>query len=154
MNFRTMSRQRRYILLFTAAGFISMFLPWIYIDLFGFHQIVNGLHDKGIAVLICFITVGIIVFAGNQKEGLEKGKWTIIVVCAFLAILLMLWYFSKAAKTVMGISVIGYGFYLAALSSLGVLLSAYIFPSRRNTRNAASDAVDKNFTGSGTELNQ
>lgn len=36
MNFQTMNKQRKFVLIPAAAGIISMFLPWVRISVFGF----------------------------------------------------------------------------------------------------------------------
>ena len=49
MNFQTLNRQRKYILIAAAAGAIAVFLPWatISVDLFGYSasQSINGFHS-------------------------------------------------------------------------------------------------------------
>jgi hypothetical protein len=51
MDFKTMSKQRKFILIASSVGIIAMFLPWI--DVIMINQ--NGLHGKGIVVFLCFI---------------------------------------------------------------------------------------------------
>ena len=47
MNFQTMNKQRKFVLIAAAVGIISMFLPWISVSVLGFSQTINGMHDKG-----------------------------------------------------------------------------------------------------------
>jgi Na+/H+ antiporter NhaC len=50
MNFETMSKQRKMILIAAAIGIVSMFLPWV--SVFGFS--VNGMNGWGVLVFFVF----------------------------------------------------------------------------------------------------
>jgi len=67
MNFQTMNKQRKFVLIAAAVGIISMFLPWI--SFFGFS--INGMHGSGIVVFLCFAVSGIISLLGDQTKNLE-----------------------------------------------------------------------------------
>jgi len=124
MNFQAMNKQRKFILIAAAVGFISMFLPW-------FDMIVasiNGMHDKGILVFICFVIAGVVAYLGDQTKSLEKTSWFIALVCGALATLLMVWFLVESSDY-SGMSFLGFGFYLALLSAIGVLASTYLFRS-------------------------
>ena len=56
MNFQTMHRQRKFILIAAAAGVISMFLPWVSISAFGMDvgQSNNGVRGGGILIFFLF----------------------------------------------------------------------------------------------------
>jgi amino acid transporter len=129
MNFQTMSKQRKFVLISASAGFISMFLPWISISMFGYSQSINGMHDKGILVFICFVASGAIAYLGDQTRNLEKTMWTATLIAGAIALLIILWFYSQATGSIMGSSMIGFGIYIAALASIGILVSAYIFRS-------------------------
>jgi hypothetical protein len=129
MNFQTMSKQRKFVLISAAAGFISMFLPWISVSMLGYSQSVNGMHDKGILVFICFVASGVIAYLGDQTKNLDKTMWTVTLVAGALALLIIIWFYSQATNSIMGSSMIGFGLYIAALAAIGVLGSAYLFRS-------------------------
>jgi peptidoglycan/LPS O-acetylase OafA/YrhL len=129
MNFQTMSKQRKFVLISAAAGFISMFLPWVSISMFGYSQSVNGMHDKGILVFLCFVASGLIAYLGDQTKNLDKTMWTITLVAGAAALLVIIWFYSQATNSIMGSSMIGFGVYIAALAAIGVLGSAYMFKS-------------------------
>ena len=124
-----MSKQRKFILISSAVGFISMFLPWVSISMFGFSQHVNGMHDKGIIVFICFVAAGIIAYMGNPAENLEITMWAATLLTGTIALLFIMWFYSQATNSIMGLSVVGYGVYIAALAAIGILASAYVFRS-------------------------
>ena len=129
MNFQTMSKQRKFVLISSAAGFISMFFPWVSISMFGYSQSVNGMHDKGVLVFICFIVSGVIAWAGEQTKNLDKTMWTVTLLAGAIALLFTIWFYSEASGSVMGTSMIGFGVYFAALAAIGILVSAYAFRS-------------------------
>jgi hypothetical protein len=146
MNFQTMSRQRKFILISAAVGFISMFLPWLSISILGFHHSVNGMHEKGVIVFFCFIAAGVLAYIGDQKSNVDTGKWTLILAFGTLAFLLILWFYSQASDSIMGASAIGYGLYLAALASIGILVSTYVFRSPDDNLKDGFGNLKSNFT--------
>jgi hypothetical protein len=154
MNFQTMSQQRKFVLISSAIGFISMFLPWVSISMFGFSQHVNGMHDKGIIVFLCFVAAGVIAYIGNQAANLEKTMWTVTLLAGALALLFIIWFYSQATNSIMGSSVVGYGLYIAALAAIGILASAYIFRSPTDNIKDGFDSLKRDFkekTGSGNK---
>jgi hypothetical protein len=146
MNFQTMSKQRKFVLISAVVGFISMFLPWISISMFGFRQNVNGMHDKGIIVFLCFVVAGIIAYIGNQTVNLDKTKWTVTLIAGALALLFIIWFYSQANNTIMGPSLVGYGLYLAAIASIGILISAYAFRSPSDNLKDGFDSLKSSFS--------
>jgi hypothetical protein len=145
MNFQTMSKQRKFVLISAAVGFISMFLPWVSIVMFGFSQHVNGMHDKGIIVFLCFVAAGVIAYIGNQTVNLEKTMWTVTLLAGALALLFIIWFYSQATNSIMGSSVVGYGLYLAALAAIGILASAYVFRSPTDNIKDGFDSLKNDF---------
>ena len=145
MNFQTMSKQRKFVLISAAIGFISMFLPWISISMFGYSQSVNGMHDKGIIVFLCFVASGGIAYIGDQTKNLEKTMWTVTLLAGALALIIILWFYSQANDSVMGSSLIGFGLYIAALAAIGVLGSAYLFRSPTDNLKDGFDSMKKDI---------
>ncbi|MGN6604787.1 MAG: hypothetical protein ACTHK8_20185 [Ginsengibacter sp.] len=145
MNFNLMSKQRRFLLVFAAVGFISMFLPWVSISMFGFKQTANGMHREGILVFICFVVTGIIAYANDQKKNLDKTMWTVTILAGAIALLFTIWYYVQITDSVMGASFVGFGLYAAALSALGIVLSAYLLRS-------PSDNIKEGISNLSTEI--
>jgi len=129
MNFQTLSKQRKFVLISAAIGFISIFLPWVSISILGYTQSVNGLHDKGILVFICFVAAGVIAWLGDQTKNLDKTMWTVTLFAGAVALLLTIWFYSQATSSIMGSSLVGFGVYIAAIASIGILAFAYLFKS-------------------------
>ena len=125
MNFQLMNKQRKFILIAAANGIIAMFLPWIRVSFLGFTAgSVNGMHDWGILVFLCFLGAGIITIMGDQTKTLDKTMWMISLIAGGLATLIMVLFFLKAMDA---ISFISFGFYIALIASLGILYSAYVY---------------------------
>ena len=129
MNFQTMNKQRKFVLIAAAVGIISMFLPWISVSVLGYSQTVNGMHDKGILVFLCFAASGIIAYLGDQTKNLDKTMWAVTLIAGALALLMVIWFYFQASDSYMGASFIGFGLYISALASLGILIAAYMFRS-------------------------
>jgi hypothetical protein len=135
VNFQTMSKQRKFVLIAAAVGIISMFLPWISVSvsIFGYTQNTqsyNGMRDIGILVFLCFIVSGAIAYLGDQTKNLDKTMWGIVLATGALALLCIIGFYSgKSSASIMGSSQAGFGLYIAVIAAIGVLVSAYLFRS-------------------------
>lgn len=141
MNFNLMSKQRKFILLSSAIGFISMFLPWVSISMFGYTQSANGMHKQGIIVFICFIVTGIIAYIDDQKKNLDKSMWTVTLLAGAIAFLFTIWYYSEITNSVMGAAFVGFGLYIAAIAAIGIVVSAYLFRSSSDNLKDGFDSL-------------
>ena len=128
MNFQTMSKQRKFVLIAAVIGIISMFLPWV--RFFGYH--ISGMHGIGILIFLCFVFAGIITLLGDQTTNLDKTMWLITLASASLATLIIVWKIIDARASNMA-SFLRFGIYLAALAAIGVLISAFLFSSPTDT---------------------
>ena len=139
MNFQTMNKQRKFILIAAAVGFIAMFLPWVRISFFGMSSSVNGMHGSGILVFLCFIGAGVVAFLGDQTKNLDKTFWFIALACGALASLIMVWNLIDVMGG--GMSYLSIGFYLAVLAAVGVLLAAYIYRNPSDSIKGGFDSL-------------
>ena len=73
-----MSKQRRFILMASAIGIISLFLPWIVINAGKMNQYANGFHGRGIIVFIAFVVTGMICLSGYRQKTPGKATWFIV----------------------------------------------------------------------------
>ncbi len=134
MDFQTMNKQRKFLLIVSGIGIIAMFLPWIRISIMGIVAgSTNGMHDTGIIVFLCFLGCGLIALMGNQTKALEKTMWMICMLLAGISALIMIISFFKMMDAMSFLSV---GFYLAFICSLALLFVAY------NYRNAGYNIRD------------
>ena len=133
MDFQLMSKQRKFLLIFSLVGFISMFLPWVSIPMFGYTQIANGMHREGVVVFICFVVSGIIAYIDDQKKNLDKTMWTLTLLAGAIALLFIIWYYSEITGPIVGSAMVGFGIYIAGIAAIGVLGSAYFLRSSTDT---------------------
>lgn len=126
-----MNRQRKYILIAAAAGILAMFLPWVRISFWEVSTSTNGMHHNGLVVFFCFIIAGVVAYSGEQAKNPGKISLLIVSACGALASAIMAWNLIDA-KRGGGLTFLSYGFYLAALAAVAVLLSAYFFRNSTN----------------------
>lgn len=138
MNFQTMSKQRKFVLIAAAAGVIGTFLPWV--SVFGFS--VNGLHGFGIFIFLCFIVAGALAFMGDQTKNLDKTNWMITLIAGGLAALIMV---INLLNSIDGFSFLGIGFYIDLLASIGVLAAAFLFRTPGDTIKGGFDSFKKDM---------
>jgi uncharacterized membrane protein len=134
MNFQTMNKQRKFILIAAAIGVVAMFLPWV--SFFGIS--VNGMHGEGFLVFLCFAGAGVVAFLGDQTKSLDKTFWFVALACGALASLIMIIDFLRALDILGAFSI---GFYLAILAAIGVLASAYMFRSPGDSIKGGFDSL-------------
>ena len=139
MNFQTMNKQRKFILIAAVVGIISMFLPWVRISFFGISTSANGMHGSGILVFLCFIGAGVVAFLGDQTKNLDKTFWFIALACGALASLIMVWNLIDVMGG--GMSFLSIGFYLAVLAAVAVLLAAYIYRNPSDSIKSGFDSL-------------
>ena len=150
-NFQAMSKQRKFVLVATAVGIISMFLPWISfsISLFGYSQNTqsyNGMRGIGILVFLCFIVSGAIAYLGDQVKNLDRTMWGIVLAAGALALLCIIgFYFNKSSASGMASIHAGSGLYIAVIAAIGILGSAYLFRSPTDNIKDSFDSIKKNF---------
>ena len=141
MNFNLMSKQRKFLLISSAVGFVSMFLPWVSISMFGYTQSVNGMHKEGIVVFLCFVVTGVIAYIDDQKKNLDKTMWTVTLLAGVIALLFTIWYYSEITSSILGSALVGFGLYIAAIAALGIVLSAYLLRSPADNLKEGFDSL-------------
>jgi len=145
MNFQTMNKQRKFVLIASAIGIISMFLPWISVSIFGYTQSQNGMHDLGILVFICFLVSAAIAYLGDQTKNLDKNMWGITLAAGAIALISTIGFYFKASDSIMGSSLVGFGLYIGGLAAIGVLASAYMFRSATDNLKDTFNTMKKNI---------
>lgn len=142
MNFQTMNKQRKFVLIAAAIGVISMFLPWVSIPFLGS---VNGMHGSGIFIFLCFVAAGIITLLGDQTKNLDNNMWIITLVAGAIPIFFILYYLIDAAGNTILSSVTGFGVYIGGIAAIGVLASAYMFRSPTDNLKDSFNNLKKNI---------
>ena len=157
MNFQTMNKQRKFVLIASALGIIAMFLPWVSVSILGMTQSTNGLHDKGILVFICFLACAAMAYLGDQTKNLDKTSWIITLIAPVIVLLMIIWFYSQMSNSFLGASFIGFGVYIAGIAAIGILVSAYLFRSPddniKDSFNKLKEDIEKKVsnTNSGSE---
>ena len=136
-----MSKQRKFLLISSAVGFVSMFLPWVSVSMFGYTQSANGMHKEGVVVFLCFIVTGIIAYIDDQKKNLDKTMWTVTLLAGVIALLFVIWYYSEITSSIMGSAFVGFGLYIAAIAAIGIILSAYLLRSPTDNLKEGFDSL-------------
>lgn len=142
MNFQTMSKQRKFILIAAIAGVIGMFLPWYSFSLFGSYASVNGMHGEGLLVFLCFTVAAVITYLGDQTKTLLPSSWIIVLICGALATLIVGWNILRSSDYGFAASM-SFGIYLAVLAAIGVVAAAFVFRSPTDTIKGGFDSFKK-----------
>lgn len=142
MNFQTLNRQRKFILLAALAGLIAMFLPWVTVsagNLFGgldagengpsMSLSENGIHGSGIIVFLAYLFAIALSLLSEQTRTLERTSWLCALAAGAAALLFTIILLANTPSGSMGIakSSVGYGAWISLLASAGVLASAWLF---------------------------
>jgi hypothetical protein len=161
MNFQTLNRQRKFMLIAAAAGLIAMFLPWITISTGNMldelnpadaaalsgsvSSSVNGMHGAGIVTFLSFLGVIALAFAGEQTLALDKMNWLVALACGAAALLFSVISLSNTPTVALGFvkSSVGYGAWIALVGAAAVLLSAWWFKNPGDTLKDNFDHLKK-----------
>lgn len=127
-----MSKQRKFILMASVVGIISLFFPWVVSDAATINKHINGFHGYGIIVFIAFAVIGIICFSGDRNKTPGKKRWFIvmaagIVTLIFTAISLLNINWSPGLDTKAG-----FGAWISLFAAFAVIASG-LFLKRSNT---------------------
>ncbi|MEO7311668.1 MAG: hypothetical protein ABIX01_14790 [Chitinophagaceae bacterium] len=136
MNFATMNKQRKFIMIAALAGIIGIFLPWAS---FGGFISVNGFNGWGILVFFAFLGAGAIAYLGNQLQTLEKTMWFVALICGAIGLLFSVIFLARAG------SFSGIGVYVSLLASAGILGSAWMFKNPGDDIKSGFDSLKKNI---------
>lgn len=140
MNFQTLNKQRKFILIAAAVGFISIFLPWVSISFGGFTAgSINGFHDVGMLAFLGFVGAGVVAFLGDQTQTLERSRWFIALASGAIALLFTLIFWLRVG------SLAGFGLWISLLAAAGVVGSAWIYKNPEDDIKSGFDSLKKNI---------
>ncbi len=143
MDFKTMAKQRKFILIAAAVGVISMFLPWFSVSMLGMSQSVNGMHGWGVLGFFCFVIAGLVALYGNQKTNLDKTMWMLSMILGLVPLLIVIFTYTDASGSFMGTEFIGFGMYLSGIAAIAVIASAWLFKSPTDNLKDGFDTLKK-----------
>ena len=138
MNFETMSKQRKMILIAAAVGVISMFLPWV--SILGYSA--SGMHGAGILVFLCFLAAGFLSFTGDQTTNLNRMNWMLTLVAGGIALLIMVINFFDGLSA---IGLYGIGFWGALIASICIVAFTYMYRSTTDSLQTGFDTLKNSF---------
>jgi hypothetical protein len=162
MNFQTLNRQRKFILLAAAAGVIAMFLPWVTVSadaatadltdsIFGKQSMSlseNGMHGVGIIIFLSYLFAIALSLLSEQTRTLEKTSWLCAIATGAAALLFGIIRMANTPTGSMGVakSSIGSGAWMSLLASAVLLASAWLFRTPGYTLKDSIDQVKKTLT--------
>jgi hypothetical protein len=156
MDFATLNKQRKFVLIAAVVGIISIFLPWISVSGLGLSISENGLHSYGVMAFIGFIGAGVLTIMGDQTKPLDKTMWFVELIAGAIALIFTLLFMSTlSGEEGMGAGY-GTGLWLSILASIGVLASAWLFRSPGDSLQESFESLKTkvasaaNSTSSGT----
>ena len=157
MNFQTIHKQRKLILLAALLGLISLFLPWISVSILGYNQSTNGFHSFGIVVFLSYLGAGVLALTGDQQHPLAKNSWLGALAAGFAALLCTLIFMANTESTSgggMGFvdAGIGFGIWVSLLACAGMLVSTWLFKNPADTLRDSFAQIKKSIAQPGTTL--
>lgn len=155
MNFQTMHRQRKFILIAAAAGVISMFLPWVSISAFGMDvgQSNNGLKGGGILIFFLFAAVLVMAVLNNPVSPLNRLQWFLSLIAGAINLAFTLRFLAGSPnEDTFGLVEArpGIGLWLAAVASLCILIGAWLFKQKEDTLKSGFEQLKSRFPGNAT----
>lgn len=144
MNFQTMSKQRKFVLIAALAGVVGMFLPWYSFSIFGATGSVNGMHNNGIIAFICFAVAGVMAYLGDQTKTLPSTSWIVTLICGALAVIIVGWNIFRSGDLGLGSSMT-FGIYLAGIAAVGVVAAAFMFRAPEDSIKSGFDSLKKDI---------
>jgi hypothetical protein len=121
MDFNSLHKQRKFVMIAALVGIISMFLPWV--SFMGYSS--NGLGGAGTLILLAFIAAGVLAYLGDQKKPMAKNNWLGALGCG--ALIILIWVINFLRLPSGASNVIGIGFWVCALAAAGVLVPTFLF---------------------------
>lgn len=152
MNFQTLHKQRKFILISAIAGVISIFLPWktISAGIFGagMSEGVNGFHGAGIMAFLVFIVAGIVSIMGDQTRAMDRNTWLVALAAGAIALLCAVINIATTYGNSMGFVDLGVGFgcWLALVAGIAVAGSSWLFRNPTDNLKDGFAGIRKNLS--------
>ncbi len=131
MDFATLHKQRKFIMIAALIGAIGTFLNWFtYPSIAIFNTSTGGGGIKGTSfgagtfTLIGLLACGVLAYLGNQKEHLAKNTWLVVLGASALATILC------AIKLIQSSDYggsIGIGLIISMVGAVATVAAAFIY---------------------------
>ncbi|HEY8387036.1 MAG TPA: SHOCT domain-containing protein [Parasegetibacter sp.] len=158
MNFQTMNRQRKFMLIAGLLGVISIFLPWFSIPVLsnffggGSSSSMNGFRGWGIVIFLCYAGTVVMALIGDQIKSLDKTTWLIAIAAGAIALLLNIITISRMGGDSFGFMKPGFGLWISLVAAIGIAVSVWLFRSPDHNIASSFDALKKNIATSTSSL--
>ena len=119
-----MSQQRLILLIASALGIFSLFLPWQVLPFT--NEMANGLHGNGWLVMACLVIAAVAAVAGKRRQHLGRLLRITCLLAGLAGSALMLVFlggFSGGEAR----EDIGYAPYLSALACITILATSFFY---------------------------
>lgn len=145
MNFQTMSKQRKFMLICAGVGIISIFLPWVSSSgIMGYGGFsFNGFRGVGIVSFLGFAGALVISLMGDQTKNLDLQMWLFGLAAGAVSVLFTLLFLTSDYLVVGNY---GFGLWIALAASVCVLGSAWMFKSPSDNLKDAFDSFKKSVS--------
>lgn len=156
MNFQTLHKQRKFILVAAVVGIIAVFLPWKTISAgilgMGMSEGISGFRGAGIVAFLAFLGAGIVPLFGDQTKALDSSSWLITLLAGVIALICVLINVFTTMGSGMGFVEMGVGIgcWVALVASLGVAAFSWMFRRPGETLNAGFESLKKNISSATT----
>lgn len=129
MNFQTLNKQRKFILIAALVGIISVFLPWFSAGAFGFSVHVSGFHGWGILAFLCYAAAIVIALLGTQLNPLDKTMWFAAMICGAVALLAIIITILSSQTSDFGFvsANLGIGIWISLIAAIGIIIFSWLF---------------------------
>jgi len=158
MDFKTLHKQRKMMLIAAVIGIIAVFLPWITVSA-GFlgesmTKNTNGFHGMGILAFIAFAAAGIVAISGKQAEPLDKTTWIIGLIIGAVALLSVGIFMLNSSDSLgsIGFASASYGFgcWIALAAGVAVTAAAWVLRAPGYTLQSGIDSLKGKMATPGT----
>ena len=154
MNFQSLHKQRKFILILAAIGAISVFLPWFTISAEGLGVRVSdsesGFHGTGVLVFLAFVAAGILTLVGDQTRTMDRTIWTSTLCAGGVALLFVVINIVRTSGSGDGFGFAhagpGFGVWIALLGSIGTLAAAWLLRTPGDTLKGGFDSLRHNLS--------
>lgn len=150
MDFNSLHRQRKIILIAALVGLVSIFLPWRVLSssFLGASESYNGFRESGILAFIAFLVVSGIALWGEQTKPLDKNLWFAILIAGALAFIGAVINVARTAGKGNGFVDlnIGFGCWLALVASFVVIGAAWMLRASDQSLKDGFDSLKKSIS--------
>ena len=165
MNFQTMSKQRKFILIAAAVGIISIFLPWATVSMgmlgVSESESANGFRSYGILVFLGFLAAAGVSLMGDQTKTLDKTMWIVSLIAGGVSVLFTALYMTNISNAFganggLGMVDVGFGFglWIALLASLAVLAFSWMYRNPADDIKGAFDSFKKDISSAASSVSK